>query len=79
MIWTVYILKCKNGKHYTGCTSDLKRRLIEHYSGKVKWTSEHLPFHLVTSISFQNKYKAYSFEKYLKSGSGKAFMLKRLV
>jgi len=28
------------------------------------------------NISFQDKYKAFAFEKYLKSGSGRAFLKK---
>ena len=32
--WTVYIIKCGNGNLYTGITKDLKRRLIEHNSGR---------------------------------------------
>lgn len=32
--WRVYILKCKNGKLYTGITADLKRRLAKHRSGR---------------------------------------------
>ena len=47
--------------------------------GEVLYTSSRLPFELVTYIVFINKYKAFHFEKYLKSGSGKAFAFKRLV
>ena len=32
-----------------------------------------------TTIAFSNKYKAYNFEKYLKSGSAIAFRNKRLI
>ncbi len=32
--WSVYILKCGNGCLYTGITNDLKRRLLEHSTGK---------------------------------------------
>ena len=37
-----------------------------------------LPIELICSISFKDKYKAYDFERYLKSGSGKAFAKKKL-
>ena len=33
-MYFVYILKCKDGTLYTGITTDLKRRLAEHKSGK---------------------------------------------
>ncbi|MEX0359610.1 MAG: GIY-YIG nuclease family protein [Allomuricauda sp.] len=79
MKWTVYILKCSDGKFYTGFTNNLSRRLTEHNSGKVKSTKRRLPFALITYVVFTNKYKAIAFEKYLKSGSGIAFRNKRLI
>ncbi len=62
-----------------GCTSDLSDRLKRHNKGEILYTSTRLPLELATHIVFTDKYKAYNFEKYLKSGSGKAFALKRLV
>ena len=32
--WFVYILKCGDGRFYTGMTCDLDRRLKEHKSGR---------------------------------------------
>jgi predicted GIY-YIG superfamily endonuclease len=78
-MWHVYILKCCDGTYYTGCTNDLTDRFKRHNRGEISYTSTRLPFELVTYIVFTNKYKAYDFEKYLKSGSGKAFAFKRLV
>lgn len=75
----VYILKCADGKHYTGCTNNLEERLKRHEKGQVKSTSSRLPIELLTYLVFNDKYKAFNFEKYLKSGSGRAFMNKRLV
>lgn len=79
MTWTVYILLCNDNSHYVGCTSNLDDRLKRHGRGEVKYTSTRLPVKLLTYIVFQDKYKAYEFEKYLKSGTGSAFMYKRLV
>ena len=78
-MWSVYILKCCDGTYYTGCTGNLEDRLRRHQKGEVTYTSARLPFELVTYIVFTNKYKAFDFERYLKSGSGKAFMFKRLI
>ena len=75
----VYILKCADGKHYTGCTNNLEERLKRHEKGQVKSTSSRLPIELLTYLVFNDKYKAFNFEKYLKSGLGRAFMNKRLV
>jgi putative endonuclease len=78
-MWHVYILKCNDRTYYTGCTCDLDDRLKRHNNGRVKYTSSRLPINLITTINFFDKYKAYEFENYLKSGSGKAFMNKRLI
>ena len=78
-MWTVYILKCSDGKYYTGCTSDLEDRMQRHRAGEVPATCDRLPLVLITYIVFSEKQKAYDFEKYLKTGSGRAVMYKRLV
>jgi predicted GIY-YIG superfamily endonuclease len=54
-------------------------RLDRHSKGQIRYTSSRLPVDLIVTINFNNKYKAYDFERYLKSGSGRAFMNKRLV
>lgn len=77
-MWFVYILKCNDSSSYVGCTTDVSRRLDEHNSHKVFYTKDKTPVKLITYISFSNKYKAFEFEKYLKSGSGRAFLHKRL-
>jgi len=59
-------------------TSDLKRRLEDHNSGKSVHTSKFKPWRLVTYVAFSKQGKAESFERYLKSGSGHAFANKRL-
>ncbi len=78
-MWYVYILKCNNGTFYTGCTNNLDDRLKRHNKKQVHYTANLLPVSLVTFIVFTDKYKAYDFEKYLKSGSGIAFRNKRLI
>jgi putative endonuclease len=46
--WTVYVLRCKTGELYTGCTTDLERRLREHNSGTgSKFTRSRLPVAVV--------------------------------
>lgn len=75
----VYLLKCKDDSTYTGCTSNLEQRLGTHQRGQVNYTKTRLPVKLVTYIAFDDKTKAFQFEKYLKSGSGKAFANKRFL
>ena len=78
-MWHVYTLKCSDSTFYTGCTSDLDRRISEHNSRKVHYTADKTPVHLITFTSFNDKYKAFEFEKYLKTGSGIAFRNKHLI
>ena len=79
MNYTVYILKCADGKLYTGYTENLKERLERHVNGYVPATENRRPVQLVTYVVIRDKYKAFEFEKYLKSGSGRAFLNKHLV
>jgi putative endonuclease len=77
-MWTVYILKCADDTYYVGCTQNIEERLLRHQNCEVKYTSTRLPIELVHKSVFSNKHKAYEFEIYLKSGSGRAFAKKRL-
>lgn len=55
------------------------RRVKEHNLGKVPYTVTKRSVELVSYIVFADKYKVFEFEKYIKSGSGRAFVKKRLV
>mgnify|MGYP001605941811 FL=1 len=74
----VYILRCADGGPYTGCTNDLDDRIIRHGKGMVISTKDRLPVECTVAFGFSDKYKAYAFEKYLKSGSGRAFIKRHL-
>ena len=71
--WTVYILHCSDHHQYIGCTNDFEERLARHEKGYVNFTKLRLPVSVIVTIEFRDKYKAFEFEKYLKSGSGRAF------
>jgi len=73
----VYGLKCSKGS-YIGCTNNLKSRLIRHNKGQVNYTRDKLPVSLIFYIAVNDKNKAYKLEKYLKSGTGRVFIKKRL-
>jgi putative endonuclease len=73
----VYNLRCKDG-YYVGCTEDLKERVTRHQKGAVPATKNRLPIKLDFYFAIDNKYKAFEFEKYLKSGSGRAFVTRHL-
>jgi predicted GIY-YIG superfamily endonuclease len=75
----VYILQCADGLYYTGCTHDLKARILSHSDGQVFATKSRLPVTLIFYCAFRNEEKAFGFEKYLKSGSGRALVQKRFL
>ena len=63
---------------YVGSTDDLRQRLIDHNSGKNVSTASNRPWRLCTYLAFSTKRQAFAFERYLKTGSGRAFSRKRL-
>jgi predicted GIY-YIG superfamily endonuclease len=71
----VYSLKCNDG-FYIGCTDNLRERIERHKKGQVPATVNRLPIKLNYYIAISDKYKAFEFEKYLKSGSGRVFIKK---
>ena len=71
-IWWVYVLRSlKNGRHYTGSTDDLPRRLDEHGRGKTRYTRYAGPFELLYKEPVANRLQARRRERYLKSGQGR--------
>ncbi len=74
-MYYVYSLKCKDG-FYIGCTTDMRSRYIRHQKGNVPSTAKRLPVELDFYIAVNNKYIAFNLEKYLKSGSGRAFTIR---
>lgn len=75
MYW-VYVLKCNDNGFYIGCTDNLKGRFDKHSRGYVGATKYRLPVVIEMYFCFKDKHIAFNFEKYLKSGSGRAFTKK---
>jgi putative endonuclease len=59
-------------------TEDVNRRIFEHNAGKNKTTRPYRPFELFYTEEFGTRMAARQREKYLKSGSGKEFLKKKL-
>ncbi|MBI4836885.1 MAG: GIY-YIG nuclease family protein [Candidatus Portnoybacteria bacterium] len=78
-MYYVYILLCLDKSYYVGLTDNIRKRLSEYNQKMCKYTKSRLPVKLVWVGIFGNKKIAARFEKYLKSGSGNAFMKKRLI
>ncbi|MFH1233384.1 MAG: GIY-YIG nuclease family protein [Patescibacteria group bacterium] len=56
-MYYLYILKCTDKTLYTGITTNLKRRIVEHNSSKLgaRYTSSRRPVKLVYSKKFKNR------------------------
>ena len=69
----VYLLKSlKDTKLYVGRTDDLRRRIDEHNSGKIKATRYRRPLRLVFYEAFRVKQDAVRRELYFKTSRGKS-------
>ena len=63
----MYVLECRDGSYYTGYTTDVRRRLAVHNSGKgAKYTRARLPVKLIYAQGFASKEEAMSAEALLK-------------
>ena len=79
-MWYVYIIKSQRVDYkYTGSTNDLKRRMLQHNEGLCQSSRPYRPFVLEAYIAVKDKDRAIKLEQYLKTGSGKAFLSKRLL
>ena len=80
-MYHVYILRSKKNKRkiYIGITTNLTRHLIEHNLSNEIHTKRYAPWRVEAYVALDDKEKAVKFEKYLKSGSGNAFLKKRLL
>lgn len=69
----VYILKSKKkaDQVYIGYSSDLKKRFIEHNSGKSKATKPYLPWELIFYEAYKTKSDAKRRKMYLKTTKGR--------
>lgn len=71
----VYVLFSKKlQKRYIGFTSDLKKRLSEHNSGKSTFTKSGIPWTLIYHESFPTESEARNRELFLKSCVGRKFL-----
>jgi putative endonuclease len=71
----VYILRSDTDpdRHYVGLTSDVTERLHWHNTGPSGVTVHHRPWSFVVSLEFADATIAGRLERYLKTGSGRAF------
>lgn len=77
----VYVLRSDKDatRYYTGVTCNVAQRLEDHNSGGSRYTADLRPWTLVVCLEFATEASAIRFERYLKSGSGRAFAKKHFV
>ena len=77
MFYTYILETVDEPRHfYVGSTVDLRTRLADHNAGRSSYTAKHRPWRIVWYAAFTTRAKAESFERYLKTGSGRAFQKK---
>jgi len=71
----VYVLRSETDldRRYVGLTSNINERLEWHNHGPDGQTVRHRPWSIHVLIEFADEPTAVRFERYLKSGSGRAF------
>ena len=76
----VYLLRSQKNPNrvYVGLCDNMKSRLAEYNSGECKTTAEARPWGVDVAVYFQDDKKAHAFERYLKTGSGRAFSKRHL-
>jgi len=66
-------------RYYVGLTENVRQRLGNHNDGIVRSTAAFRPWQLRTAICFKSRTRAADFERYLKTGSGIAFLRRRFL
>ncbi len=70
MSFWAYMLKCADGKYYTGHTDDIERRVAEHQTGAVRgFTFTRRPVELVWCEPFEERVQAMEAERRVKDWS----------
>jgi putative endonuclease len=71
----VYILHSESHprRPYIGLTHDVYARLAAHNAGRCPHTAKYRPWQVQVMIQLTDQQRAIRFERYLKSGSGRAF------
>jgi len=78
VMYYIYILLLNNKQLYTGYTENLRRRMAEHKTGHVEFTSRRLPVNLIHYEAYLLKSDAQRREKYLKTTEGKRFLKQQI-
>ena len=74
-MWYAYAILCDDGSIYKGHTDNIERRYNEHKKGYgAEHTKKHKPIRIIFIKEFQKRSEAVTYEKYLKTGSGREML-----
>ena len=71
-------MKLGNGQLYTGFSTDLRRRMLEHEGGKVVSTAKRKPLKLIHYEAYLLESDARRRERFLKSTEGKRHLRQQI-
>ena len=79
-MYYVYVLySVKYDKIYIGQTNNVKKRLIEHNSGKHRYTKRYTPWQVIHTEKFNTRAEVMKREKQLKSHQGRKYIREELL
>ena len=78
-MYTVYVLKDKDGKLYKGMTNNLPRRIQEHRNGHTITTAKMSELEIIYTEMLENKAEARKRELYLKTAAGRRFLKNKVL
>jgi len=74
MFYTYVLKSLSSDHHYIGQTDNLKKRLDYHNHGRVRWTSNYVPWKIIYFEEFPTRELSLQREKYLKSHAGRNWL-----
>jgi len=73
----LYILESEvSGRYYIGITTDVKKRLKQHNSGKTRSTKAYIPWKLLCEIGYETRKEAAVAERMLKKSKSRGVIEK---
>ena len=78
MHYCYVLLSHRDGRLYTGCTENLRKRVLEHNAAKVVSTAHRIPLQLIYYEACSNRFDSFRRERFLKTGKGKRYLKNRL-
>ena len=78
MEYTYVLLSERDGRFYTGSTSDLRARFRDHNAGRIRSTAYRRPLKLIYYEACVHLADARRRERFLKTGKGKQYLYNRL-